>query len=99
MPAPPCGNYGDVSGDGTVNVMDAFMVSRYLANLDTLTPDQLIRANVKGYGSVSQTDVDLINNYAIGNILTFPVCDTVEHTVSINIPTGATTKVDGVTIL
>jgi hypothetical protein len=84
MPAPPCGNYGDVSGDGNVNGMDAFMVSRYLLGLTTLTADQLIRANVKGYGSVSQTDVDLINEYDMGQITTFPVCGATEtRTVSL----------------
>jgi hypothetical protein len=74
MPAPPCGNYGDVSGDGDVTVTDAFMVGQYLAGTITLTADQLTRADVDGDGKVTQADADLISEYVIGSITTFPVC-------------------------
>jgi hypothetical protein len=100
MPAPPCGNYGDVSGDGNVATDDAMRVAQYLAGMITLTSDQLSRANVKGYGSVSQEDVDLISNYAVGNITTFPVCGmSNEHIMTFIIPIGSMIKVDGVEVI
>jgi hypothetical protein len=84
MPAPPCGNYGDIDLSGDVTQMDAFRVQRHVAGLDTLTPDQLLRADVDGDGVVTQADADWISNYASRNATTFPVCGATEtRTVSL----------------
>jgi hypothetical protein len=76
MPAPPCGNYGDVSGDGNVSGLDTLLVAKHLAGDRLLTSAQLIRADVDGDGTVTQNDADLISKYAVGSIKTFPVCGT-----------------------
>jgi hypothetical protein len=76
MPAPPCGNYGDVSGDGDVSGLDTLLVAKHLAGDRLLTSAQLIRADVDGDGTVTQNDADLISQYAVGSIKTFPVCGT-----------------------
>jgi len=109
MTAPPCGNYGDVTGDGTITITDAMYISQYVAGSRTLTSDQLIRANVKGYGNVSELDATLLANYVGGAITTFPVCSDTPpmstmsidpgHVASLNIPTGATLEVDGVEVI
>lgn len=84
MPAPPCGNYGDIDLSGDVTQMDAFRVQRHVAGLDTLTPDQFLRADVDGDGVVTQADADWISNYANRNATTFPVCGATEtRTVSL----------------
>ena len=74
MPAPPCGNYGDVSGDGDVSSYDVLMIRQHISGHQTLTADQFIRADVNGDGVVTQADVELIYDYLMGKIDTFPVC-------------------------
>ena len=76
MPAPPCGNYGDVDGDGNVNIDDVTKVAAYLHDhvANPLTADQKNRADVDGDGTVTNADQSLIYQYAVGQITTFPVC-------------------------
>jgi len=99
MPAPPCGNYGDINNDGNVSGTDGMFIEQYLAGTRTLTPDQLIRADVGGDGIVTQASADLIALYIVGAISTFPVCSQLpptEQFISFIIPIGATITVDGV---
>ena len=74
MPAPPCGNYGDISGNGDVTRVDATIVENYVNGYGVLTPEQLVLADVDGDGVVTRADAALIADYAVGNIDTFPVC-------------------------
>ena len=94
MPAPPCGNYGDINGDGNVSGSDVLLVKRYIAGAMTLTPDQLARADVNNDGKVDEDDVSLMNDYITGGIDTFPVCSMhTTHTVSFVLPRDATLTV------
>lgn len=85
---PPCGNMGDVDGDGMVTPVDADLVARYVANIITLTPEQLARADVDGSGEVDVFDGMMIAQYVEGVINTFPVCAT--------LPPGANILISGV---
>lgn len=63
---PPCGNYGDVNGDGVVTAADALFALRRAGFQD--------RADVDGNGVVNTFDATLILRYVAGLINTFPVC-------------------------
>lgn len=65
--------YGDVNGDGRVNVMDATKVQFAAAELQTLTADQKILADVDGDGVVNIKDVSCIQRYCANMITSFPV--------------------------
>ena len=71
---PPCGNYGDVNDDGYVTEADAVMVDNDITGLITLTPEQLIRADLNVNGRADTGDSLIIRQYATGVIDTFPVC-------------------------
>lgn len=71
---PPCGNYGDIDGDGFVTSADADLAVKYYTGLVSLTPEQLARADVNGDGRVTPADAMLISQYVNGLINTFPVC-------------------------
>ena len=70
----PCGDYGDVDGDGFVTENDAELIAQYVVGLITLTPQQLLRADVTGDGQVTDADALAISQYIQGIIDTFPVC-------------------------
>ena len=77
MRIPPCGNYGDVDGDGNVTMADGMYVARHSLAGDELypmTPAQKQSADVDGDGNVTMADGDLITKYAMADIGTFPVC-------------------------
>lgn len=65
--------YGDVDNDGAINSMDATMISQYLAEIITLTDEQMLAADVDGDGSVTSVDSTLIQQYTLGMIDCFPV--------------------------
>ena len=67
----PCGDMGDVDGDGFVTENDAKLI---MTSRRTLTPDQLRRADVNGDGMVDVLDSLVIAQYAVGDRDTFPVC-------------------------
>ena len=71
---PPCGEYGDVDGDGYVTDADAQMVLEYVVDSIDLTPEQLERADVNNDSVVDSSDAALILQYVEGRIDTFPVC-------------------------
>lgn len=93
MPAPPCGNYGDINGDGVVNIIDVGMVQNYVADPSTypLTAEQIKRADVNGDGMVTSADQTMITDYIFGKISTFPVCS--GHKVDFFVPDGADLEV------
>ena len=87
---PPCTapdglGYGDVDGDGYVTDADARLIAEYAAGIGTatLTPAQLIRANVKGRDEVNMADANLISQYVAGIRDTFPACSKKEAKGSI----------------
>ena len=55
--------YGDLNGDDVVNVTDVTSVQRYLANLQTLTEQELGAADVNTDGKVTIDDVTLLQRY------------------------------------
>ena len=65
--------YGDVDGDGDVDIMDANLVCAYYNGLKTLTETQLLAADVDGDGDVDIMDANLICSYYNGLISAFPV--------------------------
>jgi len=72
---PPCGNYGDVDGDGWVTDTDVQMVADYLSGIITLTDEQRMRADVQyGQGLVDHWSLMVIQSYVAGTVDTFPVC-------------------------
>lgn len=61
------GTYGDVNGDGTVNVVDAQIVARFSVGLSV--PDQNLvqtSGDVNGDGSVNVIDAQVIARYSVG---------------------------------
>lgn len=52
--------YGDIDGDGYVNIIDATLVQKYTAEILELTPEQLIIGDVNHDGRVDIQDATLI---------------------------------------
>ena len=73
---PPCGDAGDVDGDGWVTNDDAQMIAEYVVGNITLTPAQLARADVNGDGIVDVVDAMFIAQYVEGVRDTLPICQT-----------------------
>ena len=65
--------YGDVDTNGTVNIMDAIMLLRYNAELESLTSAQELAADVDGNGNIGIEDTLLILRYDAELIASFPV--------------------------
>lgn len=58
--------YGDVSGDGRINALDAIMVNRYTIGTTTLSGCYLAAGDVSKEGKTNALDAILINRYTIG---------------------------------
>ncbi|MCQ2514084.1 MAG: dockerin type I domain-containing protein [Ruminococcus sp.] len=58
--------YGDVNGDGTINVTDATTIQHYLVGLAILSDEHLTRADADRDGRVSIKDATLIQKYLVG---------------------------------
>lgn len=64
--------YGDITGEGTVNVMDVIAIIKYYNGVgDTLTESQLKAADVTGDGTVNMMDVIEMIKYYNGVITEF----------------------------
>ena len=93
--SPPCGDYGDVNGDGIVDDKDISLINGYIAGTITLTSDQLIRADVNRDEKVDGADKLYVEKYVANTIDTFPVCS-IRHIVEfVSVPAGATIIFDG----
>lgn len=57
---------GDVNGDGNITISDATEIQMHIADMKTLTGNNLIAADVDGDNSVSVQDVTCIQAYLIG---------------------------------
>jgi hypothetical protein len=64
----PCGQYGDYDKDGRITEDDA---TKLFWDVDTVTD---LNMDVNGNGFVDWDDAAVINQYALGNTDTFPVC-------------------------
>ena len=67
--------YGDVNGDGKINVIDANMVRKAAAKMISLDENQKLAADVSGDGKVNVIDANLIRKYAAKIINVFPVAE------------------------
>ena len=63
----PSGNavYGDVNGDGDITVVDATLVQKHVAQLETLSADKQILADVNEDNTISVVDATLIQKYIV----------------------------------
>gem|GEM_PF-6765422 len=77
LPSPAVGapeaTYGDIDGDGKINVLDVVLVMRYALDLEELGADQRERADVTGNGSVDVQDIVLIMQWVLELVDEFPV--------------------------
>ena len=64
---PPYGK-GDLTGDGLINAGDAVLVLRYVADLTTLTSQQVQAGDVTGDGTINAGDAVMILRFAAGLI-------------------------------
>ena len=58
--------YGDVSGDGNINTLDAIKVNRYTIGLATLSGAFLEAADASRDTRINTLDSIFINRYSIG---------------------------------
>lgn len=65
--------YGDLNGDGEVDIRDVSQLVLYCNGYITLSPDALAAADVSGDGQVTLRDVGLLVQYSNGLIDIFPV--------------------------
>lgn len=63
----PSGNavYGEVNGDGDITIVDATLVQKHVAQLETLSADKQILADVNGDNTISAVDATLIQKYIV----------------------------------
>ena len=59
---------GDVNGDGTVSILDATAIQKYLAGSVQLDDSRKAVGDVNGDGTISVTDATLIQKYIAGLI-------------------------------
>lgn len=65
--------YGDLNGDGEVDIFDAGLLIQYCNGLRELTEEQLAAADLNDDGEVSLADAALLVQYCNGLINSFPV--------------------------
>lgn len=83
---PPCVNLGDINGDGVITIVessvrgtpaqypDANLITQYVNQAATLTPQQISIADVNADGNVTAADALMIGRFAQGLETTFPIC-------------------------
>ncbi len=64
--------YGDIDGNGKINIMDANLVRRATAKLVTLDENQVKAADVDGNGKINILDANLIRRYTAKLVAKFP---------------------------
>ena len=65
--------YGDISGDGKVDVQDAYLARLFAAKLQTPTEEEKLAADVDGDGKVTAVDANYIRKFAVEIIDSFPI--------------------------
>lgn len=63
---------GDVNSDGFVNIIDATLVQKHIAEIQLINSGNLPQADTNGDGIISVSDATLIQKYAAGIISEFP---------------------------
>lgn len=63
--------YGDVDGNGIVNISDATLIQKYIVRLESLTDEQLAKADVDHNGIVNISDASVIQKYVAKLITSF----------------------------
>lgn len=58
--------YGDLSGDGKINALDAIKLNKYTIGTTTISGCYLVAADVSGDGKSNALDAIIINRYTIG---------------------------------
>lgn len=64
--------YGDINGDGRIDVNDVVLVMRHALGMESLDGERKARADVNGDGVVNVQDVSLIMQKSLGLIDSFP---------------------------
>lgn len=64
--------YGDVNGDGSINMVDASRILQYINGSIQLSDSELLAADVSGDGSINMMDASLVLQYINGKITVFP---------------------------
>ncbi|MGN0488491.1 MAG: dockerin type I domain-containing protein [Ruminococcus sp.] len=54
---------GDVNADGEINILDATMIQKFVAELEQLDENQSIRADTNGDGEINVHDATMIQKY------------------------------------
>lgn len=70
----PCGTVGEIERNGQIDWRDVNMATRYLADGQGLTNEQIQNADVTGDGLVTYKDVVTMARYIGKEIFTFPAC-------------------------
>ncbi len=65
--------YGDLSGNGAVDVNEAVMAMRFVLALNVLSHEQLAKSDINGDGRVDILDITSIMQKILGVIDDFPV--------------------------
>lgn len=65
-------SYGDINGDGRIDVNDVVLVMRHTLGMNSLDGERKVRADVNGDGAVNVQDVSLIMQKSLGLINNFP---------------------------
>lgn len=63
---------GDVDGNGFINSADALLVEKHIKNGEELFDTQKTNGDVNLDGKLDETDIDLIQKYAIGQLKKLP---------------------------
>ncbi|MDE6020667.1 MAG: dockerin type I repeat-containing protein [Ruminococcus sp.] len=65
--------YGDLTADGSIGIADAIVMNKAVTGIVTLNSDQIKAADVNGDCSVNSDDLDLMLNFLVDNITSFPI--------------------------
>ena len=65
--------YGDLNGDGSVDIKDAYVARMIAAKLYTPSVEEMINGDVDGDGKINVIDANLIRKYCVKKISKFPV--------------------------
>ena len=68
-------NYGDVSGDGSINSTDYSLMKRYILGVLNELPDEnwSISGDLNSDGSINSTDYNILKRYLLGLIDKLPI--------------------------
>ncbi len=68
-------SYGDLNGDGRIDVQDVVLVMRHVLGLESLTGTSKVLADVNGDGAINVRDASLITQKSLGLLAEFPATE------------------------